>query len=129
VIKRVHQSRGFAAAVLTVAFLFGFEFLITAAIASRMEAIDLVFGTADTFICSSDSDQANHPESKHLLVHKSLCGICAFAAQGGLAPDFEPFHVAYFALFQEEPSPQPAHYGILKRHDPRVTRGPPALDV
>jgi len=129
VIKRIHQWRGFAAAVLTVAFLFGCEFLITAAIASRMEALDLVFGTADTLICSSGSDRANQPVSKHLLVHKSLCRICAFAAKGGLAPGYEPFHATYFALFQEEPSPQPAHDGILKRHDPRVTRGPPALDV
>lgn len=110
---------------IAVAMLLALQLIVVSAVASQMEATNLLFGTAEgQIICLSDHAQVDG-SGQPQLVHKTICDICAFAGQPGMAPmpKFAPlpgivFHAA------EMPLPH-ALRKTSERHEPRLTRGPP----
>lgn len=124
-IRLIRNSRRFAAAATAVAILLALQLIVTSAIASQMQATNLLFGTAEgRIICLSDHAQADN-QLPAPAAHKPTCDICAFAAQSGMAaaPRFAllPSLVIHAA---EMPLPR-ALRQISERHEPRLTRGPP----
>jgi hypothetical protein len=121
----MRKSRGFAAGAIAVALLLALQLIVTSAVASQMQATNLLFGTAEgRIICLSDHSQPGDSKPAQ-LVHKTTCDICAFAAQPGTAPAplFAPLP-RMFLHIAEIPLPR-ATLHISERHEPRLTRGPP----
>ena len=119
------KTRGFAAGVLAAAFLLASQIIVSSAIASQMEALDLILGSADQAICASDTGQSDHASPGSSALHKKFCDICAFAAQSGVPPA-----TAVALVVRLEPTTaveDPQSPAILSRqtHEPRLTRGPP----
>lgn len=110
---------------MAVAVLLALQLVVTSAFASQMEATNLLFGAAEgQVICLSDhtrTDGSGEPQ----LVHKTTCDICAFAAQPGMAPLAllapSPGIILHAAEMPLPRVPSPTS----KRHEPRLTRGPP----
>jgi hypothetical protein len=125
VIGFIRNMRGLAAAVCAAAFLLASQVIFSSAIASRMEASDLLFGSLDQSICSSQTDHSGEPDSDQSALHKKICDICFFAAQSSLPTANLLSHVARPTPLTTIVEPQSA--GILLRqiHEPRLTRGPP----
>lgn len=121
----IRRSRGFAAAAMAVATLLALQLIISSAIASQMQAANLLFGTAEgQVICLSDHSQADSQQPAP-AAHKTTCDICAFAAQSGTAAApllaLLPSLVMHAA---EMPLPR-ALRQTSERYEPRLTRGPP----
>jgi hypothetical protein len=125
VIGFIRNMRGLAAAVCAAAFLLASQVIFSSAIASRMEAFDLLFGSLDQSICSSQTDHSGEPDPDQSALHKKICDICVFAAQSSLPTANLLAHVARPTPLTTIVEPQSA--GILLRqiHEPRLTRGPP----
>lgn len=118
----LRNSRGFSAGAFAFALLLALQFIATSAIASHMQAINLGGGTGEAqLLCLSDHDTP----APAGLKHKPICDICAFAAQSGTAPLLQAVLLPGDALRPAEILlPQLPHYSS-KRHEPRLTRGPP----
>ena len=119
------RTRGFAAGILAAAFLLASQIILSSAIASQMEALDLILGSADQAICASDSGQSDHTSPGSSALHKKVCDICAFAAQSGVAPASAFALVVRLESTPATDDPQPSVILSRQTHEPRLTRGPP----